>query len=114
MNVIKIISIMLFITTGLLNHANVPAQELPAESLQIKHDSSLEMTDGVIRKIDRENRKITIRHGEIKNLDMPPMTMVFQVKDPVMLDTVKAGDNVKFRAEKTAGFFVITDIQQIK
>jgi len=45
---------------------------------------------------------------------MPGMTMVFQVKDPGMLDTVKTGDNVKFRAEKTGGSFVVTDIQPIK
>lgn len=114
MKAIKIIPIMLFISAGLLIHFNVSAQAQPAESLQLKHDTPLEMTAGVIRKIDKENRKITIRHGEIKNLDMPPMTMVFQVKDPVMLDTVKAGDNVKFRAEKTAGFFVVTEILLIK
>ena len=47
---------------------------------------SVEMTDGVIRKIDRNNSKITIKHGEIRNLDMPGMTMVFQVKHPELLE----------------------------
>lgn len=42
---------------------------------------------------------------------MPPMTMVFQVKDPARLDKVRPGDNVKFRADKSAGSFVIIDIQ---
>lgn len=73
-----------------------------------------EMTDGEIRKVDMENKKITIKHGEIKNLDMPGMTMVFQVKDSAMLDKVKAGDKVKFSADKIGGAIVVTDIQANK
>jgi Cu/Ag efflux protein CusF len=69
------------------------------------------MIDGEIRKIDMENKKITIKHGEIKKLDMPGMTMVFQVKDGAMLDKVKAGDKVKFAAEKLGGAFVVVDMQ---
>jgi Cu(I)/Ag(I) efflux system protein CusF len=73
-----------------------------------------EMADGEIRKIDRESKKITIKHGEIKNLEMPGMTMVFQVKDPAMLDKVKVGDKVKFSAEQLNGAIVVTDIQSSK
>ena len=73
-----------------------------------------DMADGEIRKVDMENKKITIKHGEIKNLDMPGMTMVFQVKDPAMLDKVKAGDKVRFKAEKTGGAIVVTDIEAAK
>ena len=71
-----------------------------------------DLTEGEIRKIDKDAKKLTIRHGEIKSLDMPPMTMVFQVNDPALLDKVKAGDMVRFAAEKTAaGRIVVTDIQ---
>ncbi len=49
-------------------------------------DAATEMTDGEIRKVDKENGKLTIKHAEIKSLDMPGMTMVFQVKDKAMLD----------------------------
>ena len=73
--------------------------------------STANMTDGEIRKIDKDAKKITIKHGEIKNLDMPGMTMVFQVKDPSLLDKVKAGDKVKFMVEKSGGAIVVTDIQ---
>ena len=69
------------------------------------------MTDGEIRKIDKDTKKITIEHGEIKNLDMPGMTMLFQVKDAAMLDMLKPGDMVKFRAEKAGGGIVVTEIQ---
>ena len=72
------------------------------------------LTEGEIRKVDLDNKKITIKHGEIKNLDMPGMTMVFQVKDDSMLSRVKAGDKVRFTAEKMGGAIVVTDIQPSK
>ena len=73
-----------------------------------------DMADGEIRKVDMESKKITIKHGEIKNLDMPSMTMVFQVKDPAMLEKVKTGDKVRFKAEKAGGAIVVTEIQPAK
>ncbi|WP_092950583.1 copper-binding protein [Paracidovorax konjaci] len=73
-----------------------------------------DMVDGEVRKVDMEAKKITIKHGDIKNLDMPGMTMVFQVKDPAMLDKVKAGDKVKFKAEKAGGAIVVTEIAPTK
>lgn len=76
--------------------------------------ASADMTDGEIRKVDLANKKITIKHGDIKNLDMPGMTMVFQVKDPAMLDKVKVGDQVRFTVEKAGGAIVVTEIQPAK
>jgi uncharacterized cupredoxin-like copper-binding protein/Cu/Ag efflux protein CusF len=73
--------------------------------------AATDLAQGEIRKVDADNKKITIKHGEIKNLDMPPMTMVFQVKDEGMLSKVKAGDKVRFKAEKSGGAFVVTDLQ---
>lgn len=70
------------------------------------------LTDGEVRKVDKSTGKITLKHGEIKNLDMPPMTMVFAVKDKALLDKVKAGDRVKFAADKDAtGMLVVTALQ---
>lgn len=69
------------------------------------------MADGVIRKVDKDAKKITIKHGEIKNLEMPGMTMVFQVKDAALLDKVQVGDKVKFHAERQDGAMVVTDVQ---
>ena len=76
--------------------------------------SDLPLSDGEIRKVDMEYKKITIKHGDIKNLDMPGMTMVFGVKDDALLDKIKAGDKVKFSAEKSGGAIVVTDIQLVK
>jgi Cu(I)/Ag(I) efflux system periplasmic protein CusF len=90
------------------------SEEKQGDAIVQQSPASVEMTDGVIRKIDKSNSKITIKHGEIKNLDMPGMTMVFQVKHTDLLDKVQAGDKVKFRAEKSGSSFVVTDIQSEK
>ena len=74
-------------------------------------DATPDLTTGEIRKVDKDTKKLTIRHAEIKNLDMPGMTMLFRVKDPAMLEKVKAGDKVKFRAEMVDGAIVVTEIQ---
>jgi Cu(I)/Ag(I) efflux system periplasmic protein CusF len=71
------------------------------------------MTDGEVRKIDLAQGKVTLRHAEMKHLDMPPMTMVFLVKDKGLLTTIKAGDKVKFRAINDGGKFTVTDIQTV-
>lgn len=73
------------------------------------------MTSGEVRRVDKSTGKITLKHGEIKNLDMPPMTMVFTAKDKTLLDNVKAGDKVQFRADKDAtGEYVVTAIEPQK
>ena len=71
-------------------------------------------TDGEVRKIDKAAGKITIKHGEIKNLDMPPMQMVFRAQPPALLDKVQVGDKVRFHAEKVGGTYTITAIEAQK
>jgi len=73
-----------------------------------------DMADGEVRRIDKEARKITLRHGEIKSLDMPPMTMVFQVKDGALLEKVRTGDKVKFQAEKEGSAYIVVAIEPVK
>jgi Cu/Ag efflux protein CusF len=76
--------------------------------------ASADMTDGEVRKIDMEGGKITLKHADIKSLDMPGMTMVFVVKDKAVLDKLKAGDKVKFKAINDAGKFTVTEIQPVR
>ena len=70
-----------------------------------------DMADGEVRKVDKDGAKLTIKHGDIKNLDMPAMTMVFNVKDKAMLDKLQAGDKIKFKAVNESGKFTVTEIQ---
>jgi len=64
-----------------------------------------------VRKLDPENRKITLKHGDIKNLNMPGMTMVFRLQEKVEIDQLKPGDKVMFHVEKIEGAYTITDLQ---
>jgi len=63
---------------------------------------------GEITKLDKAGGRLTLKHGEIKNLDMPPMTMVFRVRDPKLLEDVAVGDRVRFAAERIDGQYVVT------
>lgn len=73
--------------------------------------AALPVTQAEVRKVDMDAKKITLKHGEIKNLEMPAMSMVFQVKDPALLQKVKAGDKVKFTADKINGAFTVISME---
>lgn len=70
------------------------------------------MTTGEVKKVDAEQGKVTIKHGPLTNLDMPAMTMVFRVADPGLLGSVKAGDNIRFVAEKVDGAFTVVQLEK--
>lgn len=72
------------------------------------------LVDGEVRKVDKEQAKVTLKHAEIKALDMPAMTMVFAVKDRAVLDTLKAGDKVRFKAVQEGGRYTVTEIQVVR
>lgn len=72
------------------------------------------MTEGEVRKVDKDNQKITLKHAEIQNLGMPGMTMVFRVKDASMLDKVQVGSKVLFSAESTGGAITVTALELVK
>jgi Cu/Ag efflux protein CusF len=72
------------------------------------------MTEGEVRKIDKDAGKITIKHGEIKHMDMPGMTMVFVVKDKALLDKTSVGVQIQFMATSENGQMIVTDIQPSK
>jgi Cu(I)/Ag(I) efflux system protein CusF len=76
--------------------------------------AALAGNDGEIRKVDKEAGKLTIKHGELKDIGMGPMTMVFKVKSPDMLEKVKAGDKVSFSVEHVGGALTVTAIDLVK
>lgn len=73
--------------------------------------TDLPKVDAEVRRVDKAAKKITLRHGPIPNLDMPPMSMVFQVRDAAWLEQFKAGDRVRFSADKVGGAYVVTQIE---
>ncbi len=84
---------------------------LPTSSATSASPTTPELSEGEVRKIDKDGKKLTIKHGPLKNLDMPGMTMVFSVKDDAVLDQLQAGEKVRFLAEKIDGKITVTKIE---
>ena len=106
-----------FLAAALIGLVSTPAAAEEAHhqgTPRTTASAGAQLAEGEVRKVDKESAKITLRHGPIANLDMPSMSMVFQVKDPAMLDQVKAGDKVRFQAEKTGGQYTVTHIELAK
>jgi Cu(I)/Ag(I) efflux system periplasmic protein CusF len=72
-----------------------------------------DMTEAEVRKVDKESKKVTLKHGPIKNLDMPGMTMVFQVRDAALFDKLVVGEKIMFTAEQLQGAFVVTGAEKV-
>jgi Cu/Ag efflux protein CusF len=90
------------------------AQTTPADAAApAANASALDLAEGEVRRLDLEAGKVTLRHGEIRHLDMPPMTMVFQARDRALLAPLQVGDKVRFRAEKAAGGGYLLTVLQV-
>jgi Cu(I)/Ag(I) efflux system periplasmic protein CusF len=107
---LALVVVALAMTVGMGARAQAPAPSKAAAQAS----APTEFTEGEVRKVDKEAKKITLKHGEIKNLGMPAMAMAFQVNDPSVLDKFKAGDKVRFKATHDAGRYVVTEIQAVK
>lgn len=70
-----------------------------------------EYTRGEVTKIDAKQKKLTIRHEELKNLEMPAMTMVFVVAEDSMLEKVTVGQTIDFVAERINGRITVTEVK---
>ena len=84
----------------------------PSSAQSAAHEQHGSLTEGEVRKVDKQAKKITLRHGAIRNLDMPGMTMVFNVTDPGVLDKVKPGDKVRFAADKVGDALTVTYLER--
>lgn len=73
-----------------------------------------QQVNGTVKKVDEAQGKLTIDHGAIKNLDMDAMSMVFRAGDPAMLKGLKAGDKIKFDADRVNGQITVTKLQKTK
>lgn len=94
--------------------ASAPALAASGQGAHDKAGTQAEMAEGEVKKVDKGAGKVTLKHGPLHSLDMPAMTMVFRVKDPAMLDRLKAGDNIRFKAEKIGGNYTVTEYQPAK
>jgi Cu/Ag efflux protein CusF len=90
------------------------AAQAPMDHGKSNMSGAAMMTDGEVRKVDQVAGKVTIKHGDIKHLDMPGMTMVFTAKDKSVLNNIKPGDKIKFMVVTEGGKFFVSDIQPEK
>jgi Cu/Ag efflux protein CusF len=72
--------------------------------------SGLPMVNAEVRRVDTGAGKVTLKHDDIPNLEMPAMTMVFQVRDPALLGQLKVGDQVRFTADKINGAYTVIEL----
>ena len=99
-----------FSTGSVWAQTATPAPAAPTATME--KPAMKDATEAEVRKIDKDAKKITLKHGPIKNLDMPGMTMVFQVKDAALLDKFVAGDKIMFTAEQQQGAFLVTGAEK--
>ena len=118
MKLTYLIAVASFVTASLATAVDAGAQTTPASGAD--HAAHHPMTaaapqsEGEVRKVDKAQGKLTLRHGPLENLAMPAMTMVFKVADPKMLDSLKDGDKVKFTADRVNGAITVTAIEPAK
>ena len=75
---------------------------------------ALPWAEAEVRRVDAGAGAVTLRHGDIRNLDMPPMTMVFQTQQPGVLEGIKAGDKVRFTADRINGTYTVLRIEPLR
>ena len=105
-------------TFALLATVVIAVPAFAANAHDSRHDADAATTAvkpalsaGTVKKVDKATGKITISHGPLDNLGMPPMTMVFRAGEPSILDGVEAGDKIRFTAERVEGVFRVTKLE---
>jgi len=109
----KRIAIALALSASLIA-AGLAASARAADAPKGAPSATAALSSGEVTKVDKGAGKITIKHGPLANLEMPGMTMAFRVKDPAMLDQVKQGDRISFRAEDLSGTLTVTRLEPAK
>ena len=114
MNTIKNILAISALAMGIAMPVSSFAQATMDHGKMDMSQASASMTDGEIKKVDQATGKVTIKHGEIKHMDMPGMTMVFVAKDKALLDKTSVGAKIQFMVTNENGQMTVTDIQPVK
>jgi Cu/Ag efflux protein CusF len=112
----SILIAVLFLGAGLAVHAgaDMSHKQLAQNEAKPAAAASAEWTAGEVRKVDKAAGKVTIKHGAIPKLDMPPMFMAYQVKDKAMLDDLKPGDKIKFDVDRVDGKYTVTGLEKVQ
>lgn len=105
----------LMLGAGLAFHANADdSHKHHAVNQATPAAASAGLTDGEVRKVDKAAGKLTIKHGAMPKLNMPPMTMAYRAKDKAMLDQLKSGDKIRFDAEGAGNEYTVIRLEKVK
>jgi Cu/Ag efflux protein CusF len=110
----SIVIAVLFAGAGLAFHAAADTSRIQLAQNEAKPAEAAELTEGEVRKVDKATGKVTIKHGWVKKIDMPPMTMGYRVKDSALLDQLQPGDKIRFDVDRVDGAFTITRMEKVK
>ena len=103
---------VVYISPALAQNANEHASHHFVQTQAAAPGAAL--NEGEVRKVDREAGRISLKHGPITNLGMPPMTMMFKARDAAMLEQLKAGDKVRFAVELVGGQYTVTRVERVQ
>ncbi|MBR8157511.1 copper-binding protein [Burkholderia cenocepacia] len=68
------------------------------------------LTDAEVKEIDAGRKLVTLKHGALDNIGMPPMTMAFKAGDAAMIPSLHVGDRVRVRVENVNGTLTIVKL----
>lgn len=117
-NIVALIAATLSMNTLAAPHSHADHDHSTPEGMQqhmqmVQNEAAQQsMSEGEVRKVDKAAGKITIKHGPLLNLGMGAMTMVFRPQDPAVLEQLKVGDRIRFRAESVDGALTITEVEK--
>ena len=109
---ISLTAALLFI--GMSSLAIAASNRSPSATVGAVSPATVKLTVGEVRKVDLEQRKVTIKHEALENLNIPVITMVFKASDANLLKDVKQGDKILFHAEKTDVGITVVRMEQAK
>ena len=105
---------VVLLATSIPALAQTPSHDHEHGALASTSAAAATMVGAEVRKVDKDQGKMTLSHEPIPNLEMPKMTMVFRVKDVAFLDQVKAGERVKFAADRIDGQLTVVALEPVK
>lgn len=86
----------------------------PAAAAKAADAAQFAPSEGEVKRLDKAGKRVTIAHGPLENLGMPPMTMAFEVEDAALVDALKVGDRIRFVAGKEGRRYTARDVEVVQ
>lgn len=103
-------------TSAMLSPQSATAQTAASSQRAASASPATDWVEAEVRRIDLASRKITLKHGEIKQLDMPGMTMAFALAEdaaaPELLAALKPGDKLSVQIVSKAGRLTVIALRR--